>query len=162
MPKRKISPDAATPMEESSSLRKIREFLQDTLTSGAVVCLICIESVKRNDKIWSCQNCYCMLHLECIQKWAKDSLYYLSAHLDEDKKGKSLKWCCSGTRVRPPTCHFHRADWEKFTRLAVITGAMVQNRAVDDAVLNDTECIRNAADAAIPKTSNSTRKLCKP
>ncbi|GFV81160.1 putative RNA-directed DNA polymerase from transposon X-element [Trichonephila clavipes] len=68
----------------------------------------------------------------------------------------------AGTRVRPPTCHFHRADWEKFTRLAVITGTMVQNRAVDDAVLNDTECIRNAADAAIPKTSNSTRKLCKP
>ncbi|GFY46849.1 NF-X1-type zinc finger protein NFXL1 [Trichonephila inaurata madagascariensis] len=80
-------------VEESSSLRKIREFLQDTLTSGAVVCLICIESVKRNDKIWSCQNCYCMLHLECIQKWAKDSLYHLSAHLDEDKKGKKLKWC---------------------------------------------------------------------
>ncbi|GFW99907.1 hypothetical protein TNCV_2126151 [Trichonephila clavipes] len=41
---------------------------------------------------------------------------------------------------------------------------MVQNRAVDDAVLNVTEAIRNAADAAIPtkKTSNSTRKLCKP
>ncbi|GFS68012.1 probable RNA-directed DNA polymerase from transposon X-element [Trichonephila clavipes] len=39
---------------------------------------------------------------------------------------------------------------------------MVQNRAVDDAVLNVTEAIRNAADAAIPKTSNLTRKLCKP
>ncbi|GFW85112.1 RNase H domain-containing protein [Trichonephila clavipes] len=39
---------------------------------------------------------------------------------------------------------------------------MVQNRAVDDAVLNVTEAIRNAADAAIPKTSHSTRKLCKP
>ncbi|GFV22819.1 uncharacterized protein TNCV_306441 [Trichonephila clavipes] len=39
---------------------------------------------------------------------------------------------------------------------------MVQNRAVDEAVLNVTEAIRNAADAAIPKTSNSPRKLCKP
>ncbi|GFV71170.1 putative RNA-directed DNA polymerase from transposon X-element [Trichonephila clavipes] len=39
---------------------------------------------------------------------------------------------------------------------------MVQNRAVDDALLNVTEAIRDAADAAIPKTSNSTRKLCKP
>ncbi|GFY19095.1 RNase H domain-containing protein [Trichonephila clavipes] len=39
---------------------------------------------------------------------------------------------------------------------------MVQNRAVCDAVLNVTEAIRNAADAAILKSSNLTRKLCKP
>ncbi|GFW98585.1 probable RNA-directed DNA polymerase from transposon X-element [Trichonephila clavipes] len=39
---------------------------------------------------------------------------------------------------------------------------MVQNRAVDKAVFNVTAAIRNAADAAIPKTSNSPRKLCKP
>ncbi|GFT03192.1 probable RNA-directed DNA polymerase from transposon X-element [Trichonephila clavipes] len=57
----------------------------------------------------------------------------------------------AGTRFRPPTYHFHRADWDKFTRLAIITGTMVQNRAVDEAVFNVTEAIRNAADAAIPK-----------
>ncbi|GFV44604.1 putative RNA-directed DNA polymerase from transposon X-element [Trichonephila clavipes] len=68
----------------------------------------------------------------------------------------------AGTRFRPPTYHFHRADWDKFTRLAIITGTMVQNRAVDAAVFNVTEAIRNAADAAIPRTSNSPRKLCKP
>ncbi|GFT92386.1 probable RNA-directed DNA polymerase from transposon X-element [Trichonephila clavipes] len=67
----------------------------------------------------------------------------------------------AGTRFRPPT-YFHRADWDKFTRLAIITGTMVQNGAVDEAVFNVTEAIRNAADAAIPKTSNSPRKLCKP
>ncbi|GFU13072.1 probable RNA-directed DNA polymerase from transposon X-element [Trichonephila clavipes] len=38
---------------------------------------------------------------------------------------------------------------------------MVQNRAVDEAVFNVTEAIRNAAYAAIPKTS-TPRKLCKP
>ncbi|GFW52165.1 putative RNA-directed DNA polymerase from transposon X-element [Trichonephila clavipes] len=37
---------------------------------------------------------------------------------------------------------------------------MVQNRAVDDALLNVTEAIRHPK--AIPKTSNSTRKLCTP
>ncbi|GFX94011.1 putative RNA-directed DNA polymerase from transposon X-element [Trichonephila clavipes] len=68
----------------------------------------------------------------------------------------------AGTRFRPPTYHFHRADWDKFTRLAIITGTMIQNRAVDEAVFNVTEAIRNAADAAIPRTSNSPRKLCKP
>ncbi|GFU68651.1 uncharacterized protein TNCV_308661 [Trichonephila clavipes] len=39
---------------------------------------------------------------------------------------------------------------------------MVQNRAIDDAVSNVTEAIRNAADVAISKTSNSIRKLCNP
>ncbi|GFT43144.1 putative RNA-directed DNA polymerase from transposon X-element [Trichonephila clavipes] len=68
----------------------------------------------------------------------------------------------AGTRLRPPIYHFHCADWDKFTRLAIITGTMVQNKAIDDAVLNVIEAIRNAADAAIPKTSNLTRKLCKP
>ncbi|GFV89618.1 putative RNA-directed DNA polymerase from transposon X-element [Trichonephila clavipes] len=68
----------------------------------------------------------------------------------------------AGTRFRPPTYYFHRADWDKFTRLAIISGTMVQNWAVDEAVFNVTEAIRNAADAAIPKTSNSPRKLCKP
>ncbi|GFS77403.1 RNA-directed DNA polymerase from mobile element jockey [Trichonephila clavipes] len=68
----------------------------------------------------------------------------------------------AGVRNRPPTYRFHRADWDKFTRLAVITGIMVQDGAVNDAVLNVTEAIRNAADAAIPMTLNFHRKLCKP
>ncbi|GFW77479.1 hypothetical protein TNCV_2498721 [Trichonephila clavipes] len=68
----------------------------------------------------------------------------------------------AGTRLRRPTYHFHRADWDKFKRLAIITGTMVQNRVVDDAILNVTEAIQNVADAAIPKTSNYPRKLCKP
>ncbi|GFU39066.1 hypothetical protein TNCV_5029181 [Trichonephila clavipes] len=67
----------------------------------------------------------------------------------------------AGTQLRPPTYHFLRVDWDKFTRLAIITGTMVQNKAVDDVIFNVTEAIRNAADAAIPKTSNSQRNLCK-
>ncbi|GFU96919.1 putative RNA-directed DNA polymerase from transposon X-element [Trichonephila clavipes] len=58
----------------------------------------------------------------------------------------------AGTRFRPPTYHFHRADWDQFTRLAIISGTMIQKWAVDEAVFNVT-AIRNAADAAIPKTS---------
>ncbi|GFY21446.1 RNA-directed DNA polymerase from mobile element jockey [Trichonephila clavipes] len=70
----------------------------------------------------------------------------------------------NGTGVRncPPTYRFHRADWDTFTRLAVITGIMVQDGTINHVVLNVTEAIRNAADAAIPKTSNFSRKLCKP
>ncbi|XP_054708933.1 NF-X1-type zinc finger protein NFXL1-like [Uloborus diversus] len=77
-----------------ASLEKTREFLQDVITSGAIVCLICIESVKRTDKIWSCHHCFGIFHLHCIQKWAKDSLYNLS---DVEKK-KKLQWCCPKCR----------------------------------------------------------------
>ncbi|GFT04409.1 hypothetical protein TNCV_1929321 [Trichonephila clavipes] len=38
---------------------------------------------------------------------------------------------------------------------------MIQDGTVNDAVLNVTEAIRNAADSAIPKTLNFHRKLCK-
>ncbi|GFW74641.1 putative RNA-directed DNA polymerase from transposon X-element [Trichonephila clavipes] len=68
----------------------------------------------------------------------------------------------AGARHRPPTYNFHRADRDKFTRQAVITEELVLCREVDDAVLNVTDAIMKAADAAIPKTSNSHRKLCKP
>ncbi|GFY10546.1 putative RNA-directed DNA polymerase from transposon X-element [Trichonephila clavipes] len=68
----------------------------------------------------------------------------------------------AGVRNHPPTYRFHRADWDKFTRLAIITGIMVQDGTVNYAVLNVTEVIRNAAGAAIPKTLNFHRKLCKP
>ncbi|GFU61293.1 putative RNA-directed DNA polymerase from transposon X-element [Trichonephila clavipes] len=68
----------------------------------------------------------------------------------------------AGVRNHPPTYRFHRADWDKFTRLAVINDLMVQDGTVNDAVLNVTESIRNAADSAIPKTLNFHRKLCIP
>ncbi|KAG8188216.1 hypothetical protein JTE90_021237 [Oedothorax gibbosus] len=77
--------------DESQNLRKIREVLQDVLTSGALVCLICIEAVKRNDKVWSCGECFCMFHLQCIQMWAKDSMHRL-----DDKQ--DIHWRCPKCR----------------------------------------------------------------
>ena len=35
-------------------------------------CIICLNSVQRVDAVWSCQQCYCVFHLSCIQAWAKD------------------------------------------------------------------------------------------
>ncbi|GFX34538.1 hypothetical protein TNCV_3657761 [Trichonephila clavipes] len=65
----------------------------------------------------------------------------------------------AGARHCPPTYNFHRGDWDKFTRQAVITEELVLCREVDDAVLNVTDDIMKAADATIPTTSNSLRKL---
>uniref|UniRef100_A0A1S4GP15 Uncharacterized protein n=2 Tax=Anopheles gambiae TaxID=7165 RepID=A0A1S4GP15_ANOGA len=53
---------------------KTQEYLQHLLESRNAVCLICIETVKRADRIWSCAACYTFFHLMCIQRWANDSM----------------------------------------------------------------------------------------
>ncbi|GFS70676.1 putative RNA-directed DNA polymerase from transposon BS [Nephila pilipes] len=68
----------------------------------------------------------------------------------------------SGVRLRPPTYRFYPADWDLFTRLAVITGTMVQDRDVDDSVRNLTASIVNTADVAILKSRNSQGRMSKP
>ncbi|XP_043669081.1 protein shuttle craft isoform X1 [Vespula pensylvanica] len=50
-----------------------RERLTDQLNKGQLECLVCCEYIKQNDYIWSCSNCYHVLHLKCIKKWAKSS-----------------------------------------------------------------------------------------
>lgn len=76
---------------------KTLEHLRENIKAG--ICLICIEDVGRNEavsdtsqdkrlmiindnlvllfypfQIWSCATCHCILHLVCIQRWARDSI----------------------------------------------------------------------------------------
>src|SRR5689334_10774778 len=41
-----------------NELRQIRETLEDGLRHRSQTCLICIETLKRNEAIWSCTACY--------------------------------------------------------------------------------------------------------
>lgn len=62
-------------------------------------------------QIWSCDSCYSFFHLQCIQRWAKDSvsLKKMNDELDGDyynnrgeyipKKRKVVKWCCPKCRT---------------------------------------------------------------
>lgn len=50
-----------------------RERLIEQLSRGTLECLVCCEPVKQKDSVWSCSSCYHVLHLLCIQKWAKSS-----------------------------------------------------------------------------------------
>ena len=54
---------------DSDFVKNVVAGLKNVLTSTS--CLICISSVKKNDAIWSCENCYNSFHINCIQKWAK-------------------------------------------------------------------------------------------
>nr|QFR37585.1 shuttle craft [Odontopera bidentata] len=50
-----------------------RERLSEQLDKGALECLVCCDRVKQMDPVWSCSNCYHVLHLRCIRKWAMSS-----------------------------------------------------------------------------------------
>nr|CAD7457223.1 unnamed protein product [Timema tahoe] len=50
-----------------------RERLVEQLTKGTLECLVCCDRVRQQDPVWSCGNCYHVLHLKCIKKWAKSS-----------------------------------------------------------------------------------------
>ncbi|XP_029155363.1 protein shuttle craft [Nylanderia fulva] len=50
-----------------------RERLTEQLNRGILECLVCYEHIKQSEYVWSCSNCYHVLHLKCIKKWAKSS-----------------------------------------------------------------------------------------
>ncbi|XP_016842506.1 protein shuttle craft isoform X1 [Nasonia vitripennis] len=50
-----------------------RERLTEQLNRGQLECLVCCESIRQADYVWSCKNCYHVLHLKCVQKWAMSS-----------------------------------------------------------------------------------------
>lgn len=96
---------------ERNELQKTQEFLENVFQSGAATCLICIGTVKRSDYIWSCDNCYSFFHLNCLQRWAKDSISQQKMHQSDDIDGYYnnqgeyiakpkvvIKWCCPKCR----------------------------------------------------------------
>ncbi|KRZ05948.1 NF-X1-type zinc finger protein NFXL1 [Trichinella zimbabwensis] len=50
------------------------------------VCMICIETFTKEQDIWSCKVCSCVLHFSCVEKWATVS---------KDSYGR---WRCPGCR----------------------------------------------------------------
>nr|XP_060634470.1 NF-X1-type zinc finger protein NFXL1 [Anolis sagrei ordinatus] len=85
---------------DASELERTRQYMNDAFQSGAMTCLICIASIKRNQAVWSCYGCFCIFHMPCIQKWAKDSLFLISSPLTDDDFGKKdYPWPC-------PKCRF--------------------------------------------------------
>ncbi|XP_043918359.1 NF-X1-type zinc finger protein NFXL1 [Protopterus annectens] len=80
-------------------LERTKQYLNEAFQTGAITCLICIASVKRNQAIWSCVGCYCMFHIPCIQKWAKDSIFLITSPLADDGfEKKDHPWPCPKCR----------------------------------------------------------------
>ncbi|OXB56725.1 hypothetical protein ASZ78_013322, partial [Callipepla squamata] len=109
---------------DASELERTRQYMNEAFQSGAMTCLICIASVKRNQAVWSCCGCFCIFHLVCIQKWAKDSLFLVSSPLTDDDFGKKdHPWPC-------PKCRFEYKRSETPNKYYCYCGK-VENPTVD-------------------------------
>ncbi|XP_011297749.1 protein shuttle craft [Fopius arisanus] len=58
---------------ELDDAKSQKERLTDQLNRGQLECLVCCDYIRQNDGIWACSNCYHVLHLKCIKKWAESS-----------------------------------------------------------------------------------------
>ena len=45
--------------------------LIEELIDGSYECMVCCDSIKFNNPVWSCASCFHIFHLPCIRKWAK-------------------------------------------------------------------------------------------
>ncbi|XP_047529301.1 protein shuttle craft isoform X1 [Vanessa atalanta] len=78
----KVKDSVSSPMRGKKAFTNIgantemtqRERLSEQLDKGTLECLVCCERVKQTDSVWYCSNCYHVLHLRCIRKWAMSSL----------------------------------------------------------------------------------------
>lgn len=69
------------------------------LMKNTYECMICIQSIGRQAKIWACVQCYALFHFTCITKWSKSA-------------GEMSSWRCPGCQyvnvARPDASCFCR------------------------------------------------------
>ncbi|KAJ3662166.1 hypothetical protein Zmor_006522 [Zophobas morio] len=85
---------------KNESLGRTKAFLKDSFLSGTATCLICISRIKRDAEVWNCNECYCVIHLNCIQRWSKDTIYQQKQIQESPIQVRqvTLTWCCPKCR----------------------------------------------------------------
>ncbi|KAM7353561.1 nuclear transcription factor, X-box binding stc isoform 2-T2 [Cochliomyia hominivorax] len=70
------SPEKKSPKKtydkENEKLSQREKLIRD-IETRRLECLVCVEPIKAHQSVWSCHNCYHILHLQCIIKWASSS-----------------------------------------------------------------------------------------
>ncbi|XP_046391023.1 NF-X1-type zinc finger protein NFXL1-like [Ischnura elegans] len=101
----------------SADLGRTRLFLEEIFQSGSATCLICISSVGKNDAIWSCGLCFCFFHLNCLQRWAQESIAHQKRALEEQPLNTTpdFNWSC-------PKCRHSYAESEIPVRYVCFCG----------------------------------------
>ncbi|KAL2913205.1 FKBP12-associated protein [Polyrhizophydium stewartii] len=77
--------------------------LTEDLTNEVYDCMVCYDTVKSRDRVWSCTTCYAVFHLKCITQWARKSAQEFNG---ADPSRSMESWRCPGCQSfsdRPPT-----------------------------------------------------------
>ncbi|KAG8231256.1 hypothetical protein J437_LFUL011110 [Ladona fulva] len=84
----------------SHDLGRTQLFLEEVFQSGSATCLICISTVGKNEAIWNCCLCYCFFHLNCLQRWAQESIMHQKRALEEQPLNTAPDFCWSCPKCR--------------------------------------------------------------
>ncbi len=99
-------PATAEPVEYAD----LRSRLLAELSSGEYDCVICYSTVTTRQATWSCSQCYSVLHLPCVRKWAESSVKkaeeYNAMQEDPEIRNRRGTWRCPG-------CQYAREDVPK-------------------------------------------------
>lgn len=115
----KQSSNAAMPLEskkaisvDENSKYTQRDKLSIEIDSGKLECLVCCDFIKTTHTIWSCHNCFHVLHLSCTMKWAissktEDGGWRCPACQNITKRVPRDYFCFCGKTKNP---HYNRND----------------------------------------------------
>ncbi|SPO35415.1 related to Shuttle craft protein [Pseudozyma flocculosa] len=100
----------ATPAGEHVEYADLRSRLLAELASGQYDCVVCYSTATTKQAVWSCSQCYTVLHLGCVRKWAEASVKKAEEQnaMQEDRamRDKRGTWRCPG-------CQYAREDVPK-------------------------------------------------
>ncbi|XP_030748129.1 protein shuttle craft [Sitophilus oryzae] len=60
-------------IRDNENLEGQRERLVDMIDRHALECLVCCDKIRNQHQIWTCEQCYHIVHLSCISAWAESS-----------------------------------------------------------------------------------------
>lgn len=67
--------------------------LVEGLSSGDYECMICFDSIKQRESVWSCAVCWAVFHLRCVGKWGRKSAQESNASTSASSQAG---WRCPG------------------------------------------------------------------
>ncbi|XP_020629848.1 NF-X1-type zinc finger protein NFXL1-like [Orbicella faveolata] len=141
-----------TSQDSEEGLNKTAQYLIDSCKPGSSVCLICIASIKHVDAVWNCSQCFSTLHLQCIQKWARDGAAYNLLSSDNISQA-DLPWYC-------PKCRFEFKQSDCPTRYYCFCEK--QENPLFDPWLTPHSCGQSCSKPLKPECGHDCLLLCHP
>ena len=79
--------------QEKILLPEMTQNLINDLKNNKLNCMICELTIKKDQSIWSCNICYNIIHLNCINEWIKKNNPNFNEK-SKDENNNKLTWTC--------------------------------------------------------------------